>query len=529
MANWYDFLVPNAVGDARKDIEPSVSQYRGTNGRLDPNAIMPLVPDEEKPGAELAIKIGEMRRQALDNYSRPNPLTWNQHLAGALQEISVPIAYAQGNRSYAEHMMPNTILKKHQARTTAWEDESRKTALGINDETLSGIGNSALEYHKTVRARRQAAKEMAAKSIAAASARGPEAVAQATKMAAEYMRSIGMTQDAEALEKRVSTPPVPGGGGPVGGAVSTPVPGISVTQPQQAQQGMAPQVQNPDAPQRQMSSAPNFPVPLSPKRAMAELIMPYNEDAGKAMLKEAETEEAPGLEGAKEAAKEYAKAEQARQTKFDNANEMAPKVAGLFDQLDKYADVAGMENYTGAIEGSMIAPYTTDFINSIRPSNKATPAIRDQIRGTQMALVALLKNTIRTPGEGSQDKQEFQAVIDTIGDMANANTLEDYHTKLRDSKQRIELLTGVKIPTQSKRLSAESDATIDETPQRTSVEKSPPAASMPIGATRTKMINGAPVTFEKTVNGWVEVETQPQASAQQPAQFYPRGAPMAGR
>ena len=501
------FTVPNAAGDARRDMEPQVASYRGDNGRFDPTALTQGMPPEVQSDADMIMRVGEARRQAQEG-NRPEPLSWNKWLGGALQEISVPVAYAQGNRAYGAQMMPNTILKQDLARRAGYEDERRGALSRINDDTAVGVGNAALEYTKSQRDRRRAAKEMIAKSIAAASARGPEAVADATKMASQYLRGLGLNDDAAALERMSpaaapSAPPAAGGPSmaPPGG--SSGVPG-TVGTPPSLPGGPAPQAQG----MPQAGGPPPSSVPLSPKRRLAELVAPYNEEAAKSLLKEAEIEEAPGLEGAKQGAKDYATAQQARQTKIDNAQVMAPKVGQLFDQLDTYADVKGLENYTGAIEGSAAAPYTTDLINGLRPGNQASPALRDQIRGTQMALVALLKGHIRTPGEGSQDQREFQAVIDTIGDMTNANTIEDYHAKLLDSKKRIEMLTGTPIPTQRQRLSTQSDADMGapgeqpnpNAPARTSV----PAASMPIGAERTKVIDGAPVTFVKTPNGWVE-------------------------
>jgi len=448
MANWYDFLVPNAVGDARKDIEPSISQYRGTNGRLDPNAVMPLVPDDEKPGAELALKIGEMRRSALDNYSKPAPLTWNQQLAGAIQEISVPVAYAQGNRSYAEYMMPNTILKKHQARTTAWEDESRKTALGINDETLSGIGNSALEYHKSVRARRQAAKEMVAKSIAAASARGPEAVAQATKMAAQYLRTMGLTQDADALDRRVSPSPVSGGptSSPPGGAVSTPVPGVSVTQPQQSA-GPMPQAQQPQqGPGGILSEMTPPGVAPSPKRQMAELIMPYNEDAAKALLKEAELEEAPGLEGAKEFAKQQASesvklqvdrpnAEKALTTTIDTLGGVEETIDSL---LEKNAE-SGLPTLTSGAASNVGGLYDSYFPN--RPGSDASNAwaqMQKLKNNIGVMVLTAMREASKTGGAvGNVTEKEWPILQSQIAALDHTMSDEQFADSLQKIKDRI--------------------------------------------------------------------------------------------
>lgn len=497
------FQVPNAAGDARRDMEPQVASYRGDNGRFDPTALTQGMPPEVQSNADMIMRVGEARRQAQEG-NRPEPLSWNKWLGGALQEISVPVAYAQGNRAYGAQMMPNTILKQDLARRSGYEDERRSALSRINDDTAVGVGNAVMDYNKSKLERRRAAKEMVAKSIFAAGMQGPDAEAEAALRGAQYLRSLGLNEDADAVARRAPSQPPSVTAGPAMAPPEGGVPGTVVTPPSMPG-APAPQAQG----MPQAGGPPSAGVPLSPKRQQAEIGRPIlGDDWANARNKEAEIEEAPGLEGAKQAAKEYATAQQARQTKIDNANVMAPKVGQLFDQLDTYGDVKGLENYTGAIEGSMAAPYTTDLINGLRPGNQATPALRDQIRGTQMALVALLKGHIRTPGEGSQDQREFQAVIDTIGDMTNANTIEDYHAKLLDSKKRVEMLTGTPIPTQRQRLSTQSDADMGAgdqpdpgaPPARTSV----PAASMPIGAERTKIIDGAPVTFVKTPNGWVE-------------------------
>ena len=40
MEDVFPFMVPNAAGDARRDLEPKVAPYRGDNGRFDPTALV---------------------------------------------------------------------------------------------------------------------------------------------------------------------------------------------------------------------------------------------------------------------------------------------------------------------------------------------------------------------------------------------------------------------------------------------------------------------------------------------------------
>lgn len=489
--SWLDDIfgqTPNAVGDARAQIEPTIAQYRAPNGSLDPNAIRDMLPKDVQGEADLQMKLAEMRRQAVDAY-KPEPLKWNQWLGGALQEASIPVAYGQGNSGYGQSMLGNTVLAKHVARNNSYADDAAKMRLDVTDKSLSGIGDSALQYMQKVREKREAARQMVAKTIAVAQIRGgPEAQAQAAKSGAAYLRSLGLTSEAEALEKTVTpaAPAVP----TTSPSVPSAVPGITVAPPMpSANAGPGPVV--PSSPQSaapvsvQASPMPSASPPniISPKREIANLIRPYDEDTAKALDKEAEIDETGPLEGVKQAAKEQAQTDAEISGVRQKAAASAPKVGNLFDTLASYGDIKGMDYYTGSIQGSSLAPYTTDYVSALAPGNEATPAIRDMIKGTQMALVSLLKNNIRSKGEGSQDQREFQAVIDTIGDMTNANTVDDYWLKLRDAKARVESLTGVSIPTKDPRLSPLPNvegAPISNEAARTSVAQPPVAGAATI-------------------------------------------------
>lgn len=466
--SWLDDIfgqIPNAVGETRAKIEPAVAPYRSPNGSLDPNAIRDMLPKEVQGEADLQMKLAEMRRQAIDTY-KPEPLRWNQWLGGALQEASIPVAYAQGNSGYGQTMLGNTVLAKHVARNNAYADDAAKMRLDVTDKSLTGIGDSAIQYMQKVREKKEAARQMVAKTIAVAQIRGgPEAQAQAAKSGAAYLRSIGLNAEAEALEKTVApSPPQVAPTTSVPSVVPS-VPGIAVASPMGPQGGgvVLPPTQGAV---RSIAPTPATTAPqniISPKREIANQIRPYDEDTAKALDKEAEIDEAGPLEGVKQAAKEQSQINAEIAGIRQKAEAAAPKVGSLFDTLAGYGDIKGMDYYTGSIQGSFLAPYTTDYLSALAPGNEASPAIRDMIKGTQMALVSLLKNNIRAKGEGSQDQREFQAVIDTIGDMTNANTIEDYWTKLKDAKARVESLTGVSIPTKDPRLS--SSATIENPPR----------------------------------------------------------------
>ena len=489
-------MTPNAVGDARREIEPAVAGYRNANGSFDPNAIRDMVPKEVQGEADLQMKLADMRRQALISH-KPEPMTGLKWLGGVLGEAAVPVAYAQGNTGYANAMNGQTPFAKYNARVAGYEDDAAKAKIDITDKALSGVGDSAIGYMQKVREKRESARQMVAKTIAVARIRGGAAgEAEAAKSAATYLRSLGLKEDADSIESNYGAKASPVGQPTVLDQSALPdVPGIAVAGGGQAA-GQSPALSAPQSLQAPQSG----PSLLSPKRATAAQLEPYDPDAAKALLAEAEIDEKPGLAGAVKSAEVEAEGIAKTEAKRQSSIASSDKVGALFDQLASYADVPGMDSYTGSIQGSSVAPYTTDYLAALSPGNQATPAIRDMIKGGQMALVAILKNNIRTPGEGSQDQREFQAVIDTIGDMTNANTVDDYWAKLRDAKTRVENLTGVAIPAKDKRLSA--------VPKEQETPVPAPAAAPAIGTVKQGK-DGNYYTYGS--GGWYPTQAPPQA------------------
>lgn len=485
MAEWWEQLLgmtPNAVGAARADIEPSVAPYRAANGSLDPNALRNLVPEGARDEADLQIKMGQMRNQALDSY-KPKPLSWNQFLGGALQEISVPVAYAQGNSGYAQQMMPNTGLKKYQARVNGYEDDANAARLKSADETITGVGDTSLAYMKQRREKLESARDMVAKKIAAAGYEGgPAAQREAAKPLASYLRTLGMTDYADALEKQYGGPAVPSSPNASVTQGSASTPSASVGAPSAMPSVSTSNVGAPPATAASLTSSQQSLV--SPKRRLAAQIKDLDPARYDVLMKEADLEEAGPKAAAIKSAETLAEGSANRENKVLMANENSVKVGQMLDRLAGYGDVDGVENYTGAIEGSSFAPYTTDLIAGFRRGNDATPGLRDQIRGTQSALVSILKPFLRTPGEGANSDRDVQIIMDAVGDLTNANTIDDYWSKLSDTKERIEALTGAKIPTQSERFLTKEDEEV-EVPNRIS-EKIPPidVGTLAIGEVR---------------------------------------------
>ena len=513
---WWDELLgmtPNAAGAANAANEPVVGKYRDASGRLDPNAIAGLGPAELADDARSRVAYANAAREMLPPEEK---LTWNRAIGNVLSAASVPVAYAQGNTQYGSAMTGNTLADQWNAQQDESRGARRKAEFGLDAGVLSSQSDAASAYHTTRREKRESAKQTVANAILSTP---KEQRAEAIQTAKTYLQGLGYKDLADSLESEFA-------GSSAGVASASPatqsapsvtseVPGTVVDGGSPASPAVTPAPMPSGQPQASAAtSAPYF----SPKRAEAELIAAYNPERAKVLMDEAKIEEEPYQAAAKKKAETLAESEADRQGQERDMAGTATKVGELFDLLGDYGDTPGVDYYTGALDSSAIAPYTTDLLAKVMPYNQASPAIRDQIRGTQMALVALLKKNIRAKGEGSQDQREFQAVIDTVGDMTNANTVEDYWRKLADAKQRVEALTGVKIPTTNKRLSAENLETVDG-PAAGANEPAArvPAATAQIGETRMK--SGVP--YVKTAEGWVP---QRQSAPVAP-RFNPRGAP----
>lgn len=358
-------MVPNSVGAARSDVEPTAAPYRNESGRLDPNAIKSIVPKGVHDEVDLQLAMDGMRQDAIKNYE-PKPLKWNEWLGGVLSSASVPVAYAQGNTSYGQAMLGNTIFEKDRQRRLDYADAGAKAMLGGTDKTLAGIGDSALSYMQGQRQKREAARQLVAKSIAVARARGGEGSAlAAVKSGADYLRSLGYKMEAEDLEKGYSQE-LGGQGSSTANPMANPV--IGDQGGQSAPSAMPPAVAPSGQPATPAAPAP-APVPsraappsagppfgpsapgssasivdlmsrgadaplTSPLRETAALVAPYDDETAKLLQKQAENEEAAPIAGAKKLAEEQASARVKAITELPQAQKALEATNGTLDDID---------------------------------------------------------------------------------------------------------------------------------------------------------------------------------------------------
>lgn len=542
------------VTSAREEIDAATAGYRSPTGSLDPANITPeylkkygISPDAERDIKEI-VGLGRMRADAMKGMYDVPERTPLQFLGHALSAASVPVAYAQGNRGYANAMVGNTLADQHNQKIERMKSLDREEQRGIVADTFGSVDKTAQAIQAARRERQKTA--LSGAQILHRNGQTQEAI--------ELLKMNGMGEYAAAYEQELTkragaTPSAPGGPTTPGGPVSSPMPGVSVTPPQAGPPagvpgqggGMPPQGASPApaapggpgafaAPGMAPSVEAYQPSPQAKKlldnAAYARAL--GRDDLAKQMEDQAKLMDEPRSEAAKAQATELGKGLAERQNKLTKSQEQAPKVAALLDSLGKYSETPGFDLYTGPLDASRFAPYTTDVIAGFIPGNESNPAIRDQITGTQMALVALLKDSIRTPGEGSQDQREFQAVIDTVGDMTNARNATEYQQKLNDTLARIEAFTGTKIPVSHKTFAKQSDAAVDAgTPPAPNAPARVSAAQEPEGATRTIKDESGNLVKVQRINGqWVEMGPA-QTSVPTPgpqSQFRPRGNPTAG-
>lgn len=72
--------------------------------------------------------------------------------------------------------------------------------------------------------------------------------------------------------------------------------------------------------------------------------------------------------------------------------------------------------------------------------------IRSRIAGDTEALAAAIKPLIRGPGEGVWTDSDQARLVSVVGDLATANTPEDYNQRLRDVRKRVQANFGMQLP-----------------------------------------------------------------------------------
>lgn len=229
-------LTPNAAGDARASMEPTIASMRSAAGRLDPAAVSNALPDsirpDLQPDVDTAVGLGNLRQQMINGYQPPpdpvanffqNPGvgTGIKGLGQILRAASIPVSYAQGNSSYGGAMQGQ--LDKELDDRNSFALERQKLGLQNADKTLSSVGDVAQNYLTTKRATRlqlrQSAAQMLARAAATASVNGQdphEAQAQVVKMLVPQMRAMGFADDASQFERAYAVSPAsPSSPGPV--------------------------------------------------------------------------------------------------------------------------------------------------------------------------------------------------------------------------------------------------------------------------------------------------------------------------
>lgn len=520
MAWWEKLFEPmptgNLVGDTLSAINgsPAVSAARSEAGSFDPNKIKMAMPESYREGVapyvETLTGLANQRQAAIEQAYKMPDSTWMQGLGRALSAISVPVGYAQGS-SYGPAMLGRTEQDIYNRRSDVYQDRLNAARAQGVDSLYSGLGQSAVDYISKTNERTREARLQAARIIQAARQTGdPNAIARAEAMARQILEVNGVSErtGSSAVPKSAIGAPAAAVGSASTGAVPTGVPGTVMTPPT----GAPPAGAGTDVEIGVPSVvAPVAPAAGSPEARAAALRADamWMDEAGlkkqaEENRKEAERLEEPGQKGKVKYAEKAAEASVERQTKEILSEENAGKAGEYLDILAGYSKVPGVDYYIGPIQGSSFAPYTSDLAAAIVPGNEANPGLRDQIKGTQMALVALLKGNIRVPGEGSQDQREFQAVIDTVGDMSNARNVAQLREKLVDAKKRIEVLIGRKINTRDD---------IYKTDARTSVagaakdEQPVPPASLTVGRTATNQKTGEKMMWDG--EKWVRMSASP--------------------
>jgi hypothetical protein len=235
-ANWWTSPGGKApISAARDEIEPVIAPMRNGAGSLDPANVTPefLKKYGVSPGAAPDVKeivgLGKMRADAMRGTYKAPELSPLQFLASAVSAASVPVAYAQGNRSFAQAMTGNTLADKHLNRKKAYEDAAIQDHRDIVADTFGSVD-------KTVQSIQSARREKQTRALS-----GAEVLIRQGKYkdAIALLQANGLNEHATELSKRangastaLAAQPSAAAPSQPGGPVSSPMPGVAVTQPQ---------------------------------------------------------------------------------------------------------------------------------------------------------------------------------------------------------------------------------------------------------------------------------------------------------
>lgn len=111
-------------------------------------------------------------------------------------------------------------------------------------------------------------------------------------------------------------------------------------------------------------------------------------------------------------------------------------------------------NATGTYQGNpdsaigAVARLRGDFANSAENmiwGGASTSEIRNRINGDTEALAAAIKPLIRAPGEGAWTDADQQRLVSIVGNLAQANSPDEYDRMLEGVRQRIMANFGLKL------------------------------------------------------------------------------------
>jgi len=110
------------------------------------------------------------------------------------------------------------------------------------------------------------------------------------------------------------------------------------------------------------------------------------------------------------------------------------------------------ENAVGTLQGNEQGGMLTGITRGAASlwsgiAGGASPTqIRSRIAGDTEALAAAIKPLIRGPGEGVWTDSDQARLVSVVGDLATANTPEDYNQRLRDVRERVQANFGMQLP-----------------------------------------------------------------------------------
>lgn len=133
---------------------------------------------------------------------------------------------------------------------------------------------------------------------------------------------------------------------------------------------------------------------------------------------------------------------------------VARNISGGLDRLATVPTDVGrgsFESSTGSFQGSpdgyVLAPLARAWgsITNMFGSSSTTE-VRNRIAGDTEALAATLKPLIRKPGEGTWSDADQARLVALVGNLAQANSVEEYYRALEGVRQRVKANFGIDLP-----------------------------------------------------------------------------------